>query len=201
MPIRGLVRLTDRFMKAITPRTAYRGLGRMFVGLLLANDSSAAAASMNTPPGPGTAITSQSDQSVRMPLLMPDDFSFLHLVAWRVEYGTPDAENPLLEGVLPWDSGGVGIHSSIFKDPLTERWKAYLVCTPPEETNDDWRQPWNSRNDSKRRLCVFDSADGVHWKNPELSEVSFGEHKTTNILFRLDQGTAAYSSIMIDGAN
>ena len=53
-------------------------------------------------------------------------------------------------------------------------------------------------SDSKRRLCVFDSVDGVHWTRPELSEVPFGDHKTTNILFRLDQGTAAYSSIMID---
>jgi len=159
---------------------------------------SAAFAQIGKQPGPGTASAPQSQQSVRMPLLMPDDFSFLHLVAWRVEYGTEDAENPLLEGVLPWDSGGIGIHSSIFKDPLTGRWKTYLVCTPPEETNEDWRQPWNSGNDGKRRLCVFDSADGVHWTRPELQEVPFGEHKTTNILLRLDQGTAAYSSIMID---
>ena len=33
-------------------------------------------------------------QRVRMPLLMPDDFSVLHRVAWRVEPATPDPENP-----------------------------------------------------------------------------------------------------------
>jgi hypothetical protein len=149
-------------------------------------------------PGPGSAVAPQSEQSIRMPLLMPDDFSVLHLVAWRVEYGTQDPQNPLLEGDMPWDSGGVGIHSSVFKDPRNGKWKAYLVCTPPEETTAGWPQPWNSTNDSKRRLCVFDSTDGVHWTSPRLSEVPFGDHKATNILFRLDQGTAAYSSIMID---
>ena len=176
-----------------------RGLNLVFGGLILSSYFGVVVlAQSSTLPGPGTAIAPQSEQSVRMPLLMPDDFSVLHLVAWRVEYGTQDPENPLLEGSMPWNSGGVGIHSSVFKDPLNGKWKAYLVCTPPEETTADWPQPWNTRNDSKRRLCVFDSADGVHWTSPELSEVPFGDHKTTNILFRLDQGTAAYSSIMID---
>jgi hypothetical protein len=31
----------------------------------------------------------------RMPLLMPDDFSEMNLVTWRVERGTPDPDNPL----------------------------------------------------------------------------------------------------------
>jgi hypothetical protein len=136
-----------------------------------------------------------------MPLLMPDDFSELHLVAWRVEPGTPDPANPLLEGNMPWDSGGVGIHGSVFKDPLSGRWKAYLVCTPPEETSAGWPQPWASQNAFKRRLCVYDSDDGINWTRPQLPGVPFGEHKNTNILFSLEQGTAAYSSIMIDPSN
>ena len=136
-----------------------------------------------------------------MPLLMPDDFSVLHLVAWRVEYGTADPANPLLEGDVPWDSGGVGIHGSVFRDPATNKWRAYLVCTPPEETTEGWPQPWNSRNASKRRLCIFDSADGVHWTRPTLSEVSFGDQKATNILLHLEQGTAAYSSVIFDSAD
>ena len=153
-----------------------RGVGLFFGAFMLSIFTGASAlAQSGALPGPGTAVAPQSEQSIRMPLLMPDDFSVLHLVAWRVEYGTQDPENPLLEGTMPWNSGGVGIHSSVFRDPLNGKWKAYLVCTPPEETTAGWPHPWDSRNDSKRRLCVFDSADGVHWTSPQLSEVPFGD--------------------------
>ena len=33
----------------------------------------------------------------------------LRLCGWRVEPGTPDPQNPLIEGEMPWDRGGVGI--------------------------------------------------------------------------------------------
>jgi hypothetical protein len=33
---------------------------------------------------------------------------------------------------MPWDSGGVGIHGSVFQDPIDSTWKAYLVCTPAD---------------------------------------------------------------------
>ena len=142
--------------------------------------------------------TAAGPQSGRMPLLTPDDFTVLHLVAWRVEPGTLDPSNPLLEGEMPWDSGGVGIHGSVFHDPISGKWRAYLVCTTSEEPSDDWPKPWGSEQGRKRRLCLYESADGVNWIRPELSQVSFGDHKTTNILFRLDQGTSAYSSILTD---
>ncbi len=129
---------------------------------------------------------------------MPDDFSELHLVAWRVEPGTPDPENPLIEGDMPWDSGGIGIHGSVFKDPINGKWRAYLVCTTSEEPSADWPKPWGSEQGRKRRLCLYESSDGVNWTRPQLKEVSFGDHKTTNILFHLNEGTAAYASIMTD---
>jgi hypothetical protein len=133
----------------------------------------------------------------RMPLLMPDDFSELNLVTWRVERGTPDPNNPLIEGDMPWDSGGVGIHGSVFKDPIDSLWKAYLVCTPPEFA--PWpEQPWASDNAAYRRLCLFESANGVHWTRPKLSNESIGEHTQTNVLFDLTQGVSAYPSILVD---
>jgi hypothetical protein len=143
----------------------------------------------------GTASGPQAD---RMPLLMPDDFSALHLLAWRVEPGTLDPSNPLIEGEMPWDSGGVGIHGSVFHDFISGKWRAYLVCTTPEENYEDWSKPWSSEQGRKRRLCLYESADGVNWYRPELTQVPFGDHKTTNILFRLDQGTSAYASILTD---
>jgi hypothetical protein len=143
----------------------------------------------------GTAGTPQPG---RMPLLMPDDFSELHLVAWRVEPATLDADNPLIEGDKPWDSGGVGIHGSVFKDPISSEWRAYVVCTTSEEPSSDWPKPWGSVQGRKRRLCVYESNDGVHWTRPALTLVPFGDQKTTNILMRLSDGTSAYSSIFTD---
>jgi len=137
----------------------------------------------------------------RMPLLMPDDFSELNLVGWRVELGTPDASNPLIEGEMPWDAGGVGIHGSVFRDPIDNKWKAYLVCTPAEAMPDDPKKPWASENHAHRRVCLFESDDGVRWTRPQLDNVAFGEHKKTNIIFDTDEGVSAYSSILVDPAN
>lgn len=41
-----------------------------------------------------------------------------------------DPDNPLLVEDTPWDVGPMGIHSSVFKDPLNGKWKVYLVWTP-----------------------------------------------------------------------
>lgn len=140
-------------------------------------------------------------QRARMPLLMPDDFSALNLVAWRVELGRPDPKNPLIEGAMPWDAGGVGIHGSVFRDAIDGRWKAYLVCTPAEETPEDTKKPWASENHAQRRVCLFESDDGVRWSRPKLDTVSFGAHKKTNIIFDVGDGVSAYSSILVDCAN
>lgn len=149
----------------------------------------------------GSSRVTVRAQPSRMPLLMPDNFRDLHLVAWRVELGTPDAVNPLIEGDLPWDSGGVGIHGSVFKDPVSGKWRAYLVCTPPEETSAGWPKPWASRNSSMRRLCLFESPDGVRWSRPKLSNVNYPGFATNNIIFGLGDGAAAYSSVMVDPSN
>src|SRR5438128_10891190 len=138
----------------------------------------------------------------RMPLLMPDDFSDLHLVGWRVELGTPDTNNPLIEGAMPWDAGGVGIHGSVSRDPIDKRWKAYLVCTPaeefPEKLPENLARPWASENAAQRRVCLFESDDGLHWTRPQLDNVPFGKHQKTNIIFDVTDGVSAYSSILID---
>lgn len=137
----------------------------------------------------------------RMPLLMPDNFSEMSRVAWRVEPGTPDLNNPLIEGEMPWDAGGVGIHGTVFKDPINSMWKAYLVCTPPEEVPENPNKPWCSENHAHRRICLFESPDGVHWTRPQLSNVPFGQHRTTNIIFDVTEGVSAYASVLIDPAN
>ena len=137
----------------------------------------------------------------RMPLLMPDDFSELHLTSWRVENGTPDPQNPLLEGDSPWDDGGLGIHGSVIRDPIDGLWKAYLVSTPAEEFVDNPEQPWASRNALYRRLGYFESNDGIHWDRPKLEICPFHGQDKTNIIFDVTDGTSSYASIMIDPEN
>jgi hypothetical protein len=149
---------------------------------------------------PGT-LGSDMQPVSRMPLLMPDDFSDLNLVAWRIERGEPDPQNPLIEGEMPWDAGGVGCHSSVFKDPIDGHWKAYLLCTPPEFTPIKADEPWMSDNGAYRRICLFESVDGVHWTRPALSNESVGQYAKTNIIFDLSQGASAYPSLYVDPKN
>jgi hypothetical protein len=137
----------------------------------------------------------------RMPLLMPDDFSALHLTAWRVERGSPDPENPLIEGEMPWDAGGVGIHGSVFKDPVGGNWKAYLTCTPAAFAPISAAEPWKSDNAAYRRICLFESTDGVHWTRPALTNESIDGHETTNAIFDLSAGVSAYPSILVDAGD
>jgi hypothetical protein len=147
------------------------------------------------------AVNGAEEVETRLPLLMPDDFAELRLCGWRVETATPDPHNPLIEGEMPWDRGGVGIHGSVFQDPIARRWRAYLVCTPAEKQPENQGKPWQSENHAHRRVCLFESADGVSWTRPALDNVAFGEHKKTNILFDVSGGVSAYSSILVDPAN
>lgn len=147
--------------------------------------------------GPATSAA----ETGRLPLLMPDDFSDMHLVAWRVEPGVPDSQ-PLIEGEMPWDRGGVGIHGSVLYDPLARHWKAYLVCTPAEETPlDEPDRPWSSQNAAHRRICLFESDDAKTWTRPALHNVAWPGFENTNIIFDTDEGVSAYSSILIDEMN
>jgi hypothetical protein len=135
-----------------------------------------------------------------MPLLMPDCFSDLHLCAWRVELARQDPNNPLLEGAMPWDRAGVGIHGTVLKDPIDGLFKAWVVGSPPEETSAGWPKPWASvANDRDRSICYYESKDGINWTRPELDIHPYGDHKKTNLIFPSSKfGLQAYSSVLID---
>ncbi len=134
----------------------------------------------------------------RMPLLMPDDFESLQLVAWRVEQGVPDPANPLLEPAMPWDSGGIMAHGTVLRDPIDGLWKAWQVSTPGEATLDGLK----AQHEHQRRLTYLESRDGVTWTRPELSLVRWPGYDKTNILLDMDSGgTSVYASVFVDPAN
>ena len=143
----------------------------------------------------------------RMPLLMPDDFDSMLLVSWRVEQGTEDPHNPLLEPAMPWDAGGIMAHGTVLHDPIDGLWKAWQVSTPPEERLDaiapkGWTQGLWALHETQRRLTYLESKDGVHWYRPKLPFVHWPGYDSTNILLDLNSGgTAVYASVIIDPKN
>ena len=137
---------------------------------------------------------------------MPDDLEHLEVAAWRVEPATPDENNPLLEGETPWDRGGVMTHGTVLRDPIDGKLKAWIVCTPADE---DLRDLPHLKvftiNHHYRRLCYFESEDGVNWTRPRLPHSRCGDHATSNVVFDDTTkggekyiGFVQYASVMID---
>ena len=124
-----------------------------------------------------------------LPFVMPDDFTDLKAVAWRVEPGRPDPANPLLEPEMPWDAGGVFSHGTVLRDPIDGVWKAWQVSTPVSKPYG----PGTWTHD--RRLTYLESRDGVNWLRPKLSFVRWEGHEHTNILLDL---WCSYASVNID---
>lgn len=140
-----------------------------------------------------------SGSEENMPLLMPDNFDSLLLVAWRQEEGEPDVNNPLLEPAMPWDAGGVMAHGTVLLDPIDGLWKAWQVSTPGEA---ELKDGIKSFHEQQRRITYLESKDGVSWYRPKLDVVKWPGYKQTNILFDLNSGgTAVYSSVLIDTTN
>lgn len=135
---------------------------------------------------------SSISELLRMPLLMLDDFEELNNVWWRVEEAVQDDENPLLEGDMPWNAGGIGIHGTVLRDPIDGKYKAWIVTTPPQE---ELKGICSATR--YRRLCYFESTDGVHWTWPKLPNSEYEEYEATNIIFN-DVGGTQYASVDIN---
>ncbi len=166
--------------------------------LLLAAATIGAAAQPAPASGSAPPAGATKPVSTRLPLLMPDDFVSLQLVSWRVETGTPDPRNPLLEPAMPWDSGGIMSHGTVLHDPIDGLWKAWQVSTPGEEQLDGLK----TVHEHQRRLTYLESKDGVDWYRPLLPFVRWPGYDRTNILLDLDSGgTSVYASVFVDPAN
>ena len=118
-----------------------------------------------------------STSAKEIPFLIGEDFVQRRNVAWRVELGEPDPENPLLEPEMPWDNDHPFLHGTVLRDPIDGLWKAWGAAA----AHDPYRY-------HARRLAYLESEDGVRWRRPELELCPYGEHKRTNILLDVDSG-------------
>ncbi len=130
-----------------------------------------------------------SDTGDRLPpMFFQDDFVEHNLVAWRIEPGELDPNNPLLEPKYPWDTPAPCIgHGTVLKDPLDGVYKAW-TCAIGQPT-------LAGKPSHPMRLTYACSEDGVHWDRPELDVLSFEQYERTNLLFH---GKTSYASVFVD---
>ena len=93
------------------------------------------------------------------PLIFEDRFAQRRNMAWRVEPGRLDANNPLMIGEYPWDQSTPFYNGTVLKDPIDGLWKLWGITCPLYDGH-DWGE-WD------QRMAYATSADGVHWTRPE----------------------------------
>ena len=82
-------------------------------------------------------------------------------------YQDPD---PVLVADKPWESGGIGCYNTIMcEDGVFRLW--YDVMLDPD-----------TPGRFNRQLCYAESADGIHWKKPNLGLIPFAGSKHNNIV-------------------
>ncbi len=130
-----------------------------------------------------------ADDDHDIPFLIGSDFTERRNVAWRVELGQPDTNNPLVEPAEPWDAAHPFLHGTVLRDPIDGLWKAWGTAAP--EGDSAIEQP--------RRLAYLESEDGVDWRRPDLDVQKLGSERHTNVLLDIDSGgNASYASVLVD---
>jgi len=60
-------------------------------------------------------------------MILSDDFLEHHKIAWRMEPGRKDPDNPLMSPKYPWDLGAVFAHGTVLLDPIDALVRVYLT--------------------------------------------------------------------------
>ena len=133
--------------------------------------------------------------SERLPaMIFADDFDERFRIAWRIEPGVQEANNPLVEPKYPWDELVVcSGHGTALKDPIDGKFKVWSPSLAAD--NEPFGRAWKSYF----RLTYLESDDGVEWRRPMLDVCPFPGYEKTNILMDFDSGgCATYASVFID---
>lgn len=126
------------------------------------------------------------------PMILADDFVEHRNVAWRIEPGAQDPNNPLLEPKYPWDDAvPCSGHGTVLKDPIDGVYKGW-VSAHAEDVN-------YLRGQLAFRIVYITSEDGVNWERPELDICPVPGYPRTNLLFDFeDGGRSTYASVFVD---
>jgi len=125
------------------------------------------------------------------PVILADDFAERRNMAWRVERGTLDPNNPLLVGENPWDASTPFYNGTVLKDSIDGQWKLWGINFPPFDGH-KWGE-WDGR------MGYAVSDDGVHWTRPMLEGFPCMGRERSNVLFDFpDGGNCFQMSVLVD---
>ncbi|MFH0964573.1 MAG: hypothetical protein V2A58_11265 [Planctomycetota bacterium] len=112
------------------------------------------------------------------PMILADDFLEHYRIAWRMEPGKKDPNNPLMSPQFPWDMGAVFAHGTVLLNPIDGLYKAWYLSTPRVRGSFP----------HLRQLTYACSEDGVKWLRPELDVYPCEGYEKTNILLGTKMG-------------
>ena len=125
------------------------------------------------------------------PMLFDDNFAERRNMAWRVEPGRIDPDNPLLAGKYPWDESTPFYNGTVLKDPIDGKWKLWGI-NYPVFAGHKWGE-WDGR------MGYAESDDGVHWHRPMLDGFACMGREKSNVLFDFaDGGNCFQMSVLVD---
>lgn len=125
------------------------------------------------------------------PLIFEDRFAQRRNMAWRVEPGRLDTNNPLMVGEYPWDQSTPFYNGTVLKDPIDGLWKLWGIACALYDGN-DWGE-WD------QRMGYATSTDGVHWTRPMLEGFPcLGQERSNVLLDFPDGGSCFQMSVLVD---
>lgn len=100
--------------------------------------------------------------------------------------------NPLLVPEKAWEKPAVLIYGAVMFDPkrTNDRFRMWYLCYTPEFNED-----YSERKNKNGRIAYAISADGIHWRRPELGIHEYAGSKANNIVI---VGQPGVSSIHYD---
>jgi hypothetical protein len=101
-----------------------------------------------------------------------------------VNQPTRHPNNPVVQGEYPWEKGGVSVYGTAMYDEKMKCFRLWYLCKPaPPASGRKWVEVGGFRRVTNCTLLAYaTSKDGVHWRKPILSQLSFEGSKENNLV-------------------
>jgi len=118
--------------------------------------------------------------------LFLDDFGIGRLTGLTRELHQPQRHpgNPVLRGEHPWEKSSASVYGTMLYDSATKKFRLWYLCSPePPKSGRKWVEVGGYRRVTNTTLLAYaESEDAVHWKKPELGQLSFEGSKQNNLI-------------------